>query len=121
MRKQRGLSLVNLILWAVVLGFCALLGLKLVPVYTEYFGVKSVLAGLVKEKAGAPLSEIRESYQHRAEIENISAVKSDDLDIEQDKTGTTIAVKYQKTVPLIANVSLLFDFETSAHKGEAAQ
>jgi len=121
MRKQRGLSLINLILWAVVVGFIALVGLKLVPVYTEYFGLKSALNALVKEKAGAPLSEVREGFLHRAEIENITSVKADDLDIQQDKSGTSISVKYQKVVPLIANVSLLFDFEASAHHGEAAQ
>lgn len=117
MRKQAGLSLINMLLWAIVLGFGLLLTLKLIPVYTEYFGIKSALAGLVKEKAGAPVSDIREAFIRRAEIENIKSLKADDLDIIQDQNGTSIGASYEAVVPLIANASLVLSFELEEKQG----
>jgi hypothetical protein len=121
MRKQTGLSLVTVLLGALVLGLALLLALQLIPVYTEYFSVKSVLKQLADEQAGAPPADIRESFIKRASIQNISSVKPDDLDITQDANGTTIAVSYQAKVHLAGNASLVFDFNAEAHHGQAAQ
>jgi hypothetical protein len=121
MRKQTGLSLVTMLLTAILLGLALLLALQMIPVYTEYFSVKSVLKQLANEQAGAPPADIRESFVKRATIQNISSVKPDDLDITQDANGTTISVSYQAKVHLIANVSLLFDFSAEAQHGQPAQ
>jgi hypothetical protein len=121
MHKQRGVSLIVMLLAAIVLGVGFLLGLKLLPVYTEYFGLKSVLKSLANEQAGAPPSAIREAFIKKATIENISSVRPDDLDIAQDQNGTTIEVSYQKVVPLVANVNLMIEFTTSATHANAAQ
>jgi hypothetical protein len=120
MRKQRGLSLFTMLLSAIVLGVGLLLALKLLPVYSEYFGLKSVLKALVTEEAGAPPSDIRALFARKATIQNVTSVTPDDLDIVQDQTGTTISVTYQKVVPLVANVSLMIDFSTSATHANAA-
>jgi len=117
MQKQRGLSMINMLALALILGMGLILGLKLVPVYTEYFGLKKVLNTLAREQGGAPVSDIRESFDKRANIENIHSVKSTDLDIVQDQTGTNISVSYQAVVPLIANASLVFDFQAEARNG----
>lgn len=111
MRSQRGLSLYALLFGGIALGLMAVLGAKMVPTFTEYFGLKSVIAVLVQTQAGAPPSEIRSSFDKRALIENITSVKADDLDIVQDKEGTTISVAYDKEVHLVANVGLLFHFQ----------
>lgn len=117
MRKQKGLSLINLLAWGIILGGGLILGLKLVPAYTEYFGVKSALKGIAKEKAGAPLSEIREAFERRATIENIQSLTSADLDIVQDQSGTTISVSYQRVIPLMGNASLVLDYSVEERGG----
>lgn len=120
MRKQAGLSLINMVLWAILLGLTLILGLKLVPVYSEYFGIKSAFKAIVKEKAGAPIADIRESFAKRAEIENIKSLKPDELDIIQDQSGTSIGATYEAIVPLVANVSLVFNFELEEKQAGAA-
>lgn len=110
MRSQRGLSLGALLTGGIALGLLLILGAKMVPTFTEYFGLKSVLAVLVQSQAGAPPSEIRASFDKRALIENITSVKADDLDIDQGKEGTTISVNYDKEVPLVANAGIIFHF-----------
>ncbi|GAB3249958.1 DUF4845 domain-containing protein [Chitinimonas naiadis] len=117
MQKQRGVSLINMLAWAILLGMGLILGLKLVPVYTEYFGVKGVLKALVRDQAGAPVSDIREAFVKRADIENIHSVTAGDLDIIQDQSGTRISASYQAVVPLVGNASLVFDFHAEERRG----
>ncbi|QDQ25537.1 DUF4845 domain-containing protein [Chitinimonas arctica] len=121
MQKQRGLSMVTMLAWGIILGGALVLSLKLIPAYSEYFGVKSVLKKLVVEQSGAPVSDIRESFDKRANIENISSVKGEDLEILQDQQGTTVTVAYQRVIPLVANVSLLFDFTAEERHGGAGK
>lgn len=121
MRSQRGLGLLTLILGGAGLGMVLLLGFKMIPAFSEYFGVKAAVASLAKEKSGAPLSEIREQFDKRATIEDIKTVSSSDLDIIQDKSGTSISIAYDREVPLFANVSLLFHFQTEARGGGAKE
>ncbi|PHV11574.1 DUF4845 domain-containing protein [Chitinimonas sp. BJB300] len=120
MRKQAGLTLITMVLLAIVLGLCFVLTMKLIPVYSEYFGVKSTLKALVKEKAGAPVGDIRESFMKRAEIEYIKSVRPDDLDIVQGDGSTTIGVTYDANVPLIANATLVLHFEVEEKSAPGA-
>ncbi|MDN3576165.1 DUF4845 domain-containing protein [Chitinimonas viridis] len=117
MRKQKGLSLINLLAWGIILGACLVLGLKLIPVYSEYMGIKTALKALAKDMSGAPIGEIRESFDKRATIEDIKSVQAADLDIVQDQAGTVISVTYQRVVPLVGNASLLFDFSVEERHG----
>ncbi|WP_269533364.1 DUF4845 domain-containing protein [Chitinimonas sp. BJYL2] len=121
MRKQRGVSMINMLTWAIILGGALVLGLKMVPAYTEYFGVKKAIADIAKQMAGAPPAEIRAAFDKRATIDYITTVQGTDLDIIQDQSGTTISTSYEKIIPLVANVSLKFDFTTEAKHGGEGQ
>lgn len=114
MRKQRGLSLLGLLVIGFMVGFAMLLGFKLVPAYVEYFAVKKTIAVLAKEqKTGSP-EDIRKAFDKRAVIEDINSFKADDLDITKDKNGISISVAYDKTVPVFSNIYVLIKFEASS-------
>ena len=38
-RRQRGITLLGLLLWAIVIGFVALLGMRVLPTVNEYFTI----------------------------------------------------------------------------------
>lgn len=113
MKYQRGVSLGGLLIGAVIFGVLALLAMKVAPEWIEYGKVKSA----VKATAGdiglkeASVSQIRESYSKRVEIDNITAVPPADLDITKENEQVVISFAYTRKVPLFANVSLVFDFE----------
>jgi hypothetical protein len=114
MRKQRGVSLLGLLVIGFMVGFAMLLGFKLVPAYVEYFAVKKTIAVLAKEqKTGSP-EDIRKAFEKRAVIEDINSFKADDLDIAKDKNGISISVAYDKTVPVFSNIYVLIKFEASS-------
>ncbi|WP_137936232.1 DUF4845 domain-containing protein [Chitinivorax sp. B] len=117
MHKQYGMSLFGFLIIAAVVGFFALLGVRAIPAYSEYFSVKKIVKALIQENAGSTPQEIRANFEKRATIDYISSVKGDDLDIEQIGGTTTIGLEYSKEVPVVANVSLKFAFKVSETNG----
>lgn len=110
MKNQQGLSFFGFIIVAVFVAAAAITGFKVVPAYTQYFSIKSTISRLAKESAGVPPAAIRESFSKSAQIGYITDVDAKDLGITQIGGVTRIAVEYEKVVPVVANVSLLFNF-----------
>lgn len=119
MKKQQGLSFFGFIIVAIVVAAAALTGFKVVPAYTQYFSIKSTIARLAKESGSATPTSIRESFSKSAEIGYITDVSSKDLKIAQIGGITRIAVEYEKVVPLVANISLLLDFNIDEASGKS--
>src|SRR5258708_34246764 len=78
MLKQRGLSLVNLIVGLAVVGFLGVMAAKLMPAYIEYFQAKKILSTMAQ--AGDlknSVRDIRKSFETRNAIEDVAAVKGE--------------------------------------------
>ena len=56
---------------------------------------------------------VRASFNRRAQIDDLP-VKGTDLDIRKDNGRMSLAVEYQRKVPVAGNMSLLFDFDAAA-------
>lgn len=112
--RQRGLSIVGLILTCVVLFFVALVGMKAVPTYIEYFTIKRHLAEIVQHSEGSTPGDLKGTFDKRATIDDITAIRGSDLEFTKNGDGYDIAVSYAKKVPLFSQVSLCFDFELTA-------
>ena len=119
MIRQRGLSLLGLIVTLAVLGFVGLMAAKLVPAYIDYWSVKKIFATM--DKAGefnAPPPAVRRAYDRRNAIEDVRAVQGKDLDISTQGGQTVVSADWSVKVPLVANISACLDF--SASSGESA-
>lgn len=116
--KQRGMSLSALLLWSVVLIFVAILGMKLIPVYREYAAIKTTLAAMTNDPVllDGTKEDIRKSFNKRAQIDDISAVNGNDLDINKESGKIVLGIIYSVKTPLFANISLYFDFNVSSEK-----
>ena len=119
--KQRGFSLSGAVMGMVVLALLALVAAKLVPVYADYFAVKKVLLAIKTsgELSSMDTKSLRLSFSKRAIIDNIKSVDQSDLQFTKASDGTTIInVEYSVKTPLVANVSLIFDFTASTAQTE---
>jgi hypothetical protein len=118
--RQQGLTLISAALVGVFLVGVVLLGFKATPAYTEYSGVKRIIGQVADEgSGGASESEMRRSFERRADIEqSITTVKPTDLVIRREGGRTVITVEWEKKVPLFSNVSLAFDFEADTSKNQ---
>ncbi|MSQ50484.1 MAG: DUF4845 domain-containing protein [Betaproteobacteria bacterium] len=112
MKNQTGVSMVALIVVLVVLIICAGLGMKVGPPYMEYLQIKKAVTAIVEsgEVRTGSVADVRKAFDRRAQVDAISAITSQDLDISKEGGDLVITFSYPQKVPLAGNVSLLFDF-----------
>ena len=114
--RQQGLTLMGLIVGAFILVFVALLGMKLLPSYIEYFSIKKALTGIGQETRGrgASVADVRRSFENRSAIDNIYSVKASDLEVSKQGNDVLITASYRREIPLFANIGVYIDFTASS-------
>jgi len=119
--RQRGLTMIGFLFVAVVLVFLAMLAMKLVPAYIEYFSVKKVLSSMgqesdIKSKSNA---EIRTDFANRASVAYVTVVKPEDLSVDRRDGTPVISANYTFRTKLFGNISLVADFSASSDPNAA--
>lgn len=116
MQRQKGVTLIGFIFIAAIVAALGIIAFRTIPIYNEYFTVKKIINNINVETGEVTPQGIRNQFSLKASADYVSDIKPSDLDITRESGGIVISVSYSKTVPLFANVSLLFDFETSNRK-----
>jgi len=124
MIRQRGVSLLGLIVTLAVLGFIGIMAAKLLPAYVDYWGVRKIFATM--EKAGElnqPPDMVRYTYDKRNAIEDVRAIQGKDLEISTQGGQTVVGADWSVKIPLVANISACIDFSVSSGEsaGDSAQ
>jgi hypothetical protein len=119
--QQRGLTMFGFLFVAVVLVFVAMLAMKLVPAYIEFFSVKKVLATMGQESdlRSKSNAELRADFSRRAGVAYVTAVKPEDLSITREGGVPVITADYTFRTKLVGNVSLVVDFNASSDPNAA--
>jgi len=114
--RQQGITLMGLIIGAFILVFAALLAMRLLPPYLEYFSVKKALTGIGLETRGrgATVADVRRAFENRSAIDNINSVKSSDLEVSKQGNDLLITASYRREIPLFANIGVYIDFTASS-------
>ena len=117
MHKQRGVSMFGFLLIAILVIMFAMLAMKLVPAYVEFFSVKKILNAMGQDSETKSMSnaEIRNSFAKRAEVGYVTVVKPENLDIDRTNGSVVISTEYEYRTPLVANISLIVDFKASSN------
>ena len=110
-KKQLGVGLGGLMMGSVIVIVVAMVGIKLLPSYIEFFAIKKAVNAIASEKAGgASVAEIRKSFDARSAIDDITSVRAADLEITKEGGQLVIAARYRKEVGLVGNVGVYIDF-----------
>lgn len=114
-KSQSGVSLIGVMIGGAVLTALLLVGLKLVPVISEYMGVKRSMLAVVggANPQTATVSELRSAFTKRAMVDDVTTVTASDLDITKEDGRIVMSIEYSRKVKLFGNVSLLIDFSAS--------
>jgi hypothetical protein len=96
-----------------ILGAGLYAAIRLVPVYLEYMKVARALEQVRDEQAANETSSsiIRNSLEHRWEVEDIESIGVKEIEIRKSDDGFEVEAAYSVERPLIANVSLLAKFD----------
>jgi hypothetical protein len=116
--KQQGMTFIGLVLVIAALICIAIVGMKVTPAYIEFFGVKKIIAKISTEPNFNQMSknDIVKMFDHGADIGYVKVIKGSDLVIAKGDSGNVVSASYQVTIPIVANASVLLDFNTSTAK-----
>jgi len=110
-RHQRGVTLLGLMFWAVLIGVVAMLVLNVLPTVNEYATIQKAVTKLAKEGAGT-VPEIRAAFERTKQIEySISSISGKDLDISKENEKLVIRFAYDKEIVLFEPVYLLIKYK----------
>ena len=111
-RRQRGVSIVGLVVIVVVIGFVAIVGMRVLPTFVEYRAIQS---GVKKARAaGNTVVEIQKAFDRSAAVDDISTLTGKDLDISKVDDDIVVAFAYTKKIPLFGPVNLTIDYAGSS-------
>ena len=114
-RTQGGMTLIGFVIVLAVIGFAAYIGMKLVPMYSEFYAVKSALKGLKAEPgiANQAPAKIQDLFFRRLYISYSENVKPTNVTLERADGGWLMSVDYEVRKPLIGNLDVVGKFSTS--------
>jgi hypothetical protein len=115
-KRQQGLGFAGVIILLIAIVFIAIIGMKLVPAYIEYFTIKKAITGMTQsgELRGASVADVRKAFDRRTAIDDITALRPEDLEITKEGNEIVVSFAYEKRVPLFYNISVLIDFAGSS-------
>lgn len=112
-RRQRGLSLIGLLVVGALIVFAALLAMRVVPSALEYNAIRSAITK-VASAGGTTVRDYQVAFDRYAAIDDITTITGKDLVIEKRSDGhTVISFQYEKRIPLFGPASLVIDYRGS--------
>ncbi len=115
--RQTGVTIMGLIIGLVILVIVALVGMKVAPPYIEFNAAKKLAHQIVSESPTASAGEIRQAWNLRQGIQDVTSVNQGDLTISKEGNQSVIAFQYRKEVPLFANLGVYMDFAVNTGSG----
>ena len=113
-RSQRGLTLIGLLLWAIVVAFVALIVVRVLPTVNEYSTIQRAVQQIARA-APATVPEARALFDRQKDVEySISSIAGKDLQVTKENDKIVIRFAYDKEVPLFEPVFLLIKYSGEA-------
>ncbi|MBL8327749.1 MAG: DUF4845 domain-containing protein [Rubrivivax sp.] len=110
-RHQRGVTMVGLVFWAIVIGFAGYVAVRVLPTVNEYFTIQRAI-DKIAASSPATVSEARTAFERQKEIEYaIQAISGKDLEITKENDRVVIAFAYEKEVPVAGPVYILLKYQ----------
>ena len=115
---QSGLTLMSFLIVLAVAGFFIYIGMKLFPVYNEYWSVVTDMKGLAAEPGVKQLSpeEVRARMLRRFDISYVDSVKPQDIKLER-KDGYQLTIAYEVRRNLMYNLDFVAVFDKTVELG----
>ena len=107
---RRGVTLIGLLAWAIVVGFAGYLLVRVVPTVTEFYTIKGVVDRIAASPANT-VAEIRAAFDKQRQIDpTITSLAAKELDITKQNDRVVISFAYEKEIELLGPVFLLIKY-----------
>lgn len=103
--KQRGVSLIGLLVVGGVLAFLGVVVAQSVPVFLEY---QAIIKASKKAAQETTVATVRAAFDRAQAIDDFSSVSGKDLEITKEADQVVVSFAYQREIPLGGPVYLTF-------------
>jgi hypothetical protein len=114
-KKQSGMTLIGFIIVLSIVLFMSFIGMKIAPIYLEYYSVVSAMNGVAKERGSANYSpyDIRVKVLNRLYLSySAENVKEQHIKLVR-KNGVYLRIAYEVRKPVIGNLDVMATFDKS--------
>lgn len=120
-KNQQGMTFFGVMFVGMAVVFSAILVMKLIPPYLEFWSVQKIIGVIAKDSALPSMTpqEVRSSFDRRAVIDNVQVITGKDLDISKERGQTVVSAEYSVTVPIAGNLSALIEFQASTQDSKS--
>jgi hypothetical protein len=95
-KRQRGMSVIGLLIVLSLAGFLAITAMKILPMYTQFFSVKSNIESLRNENVSSMSTvEIQKALQKRFDTGYVENILAKDMKIRNDRRGKVLDLDYR--------------------------
>ncbi len=121
LRKQRGMTMISLVLLLAVIGAVVILVLKITPVYMNHGKVVSALEGIkgttnIQTQSKA---EVITSLSKRFVVNSVTGIDPEkDITITKNGDYLKVQIQYQVEQPLVGNLFVLMKFDDVIEAGK---
>ena len=113
-RSQRGITLLGLMFWAILISMAGLVTLRVVPTINEYYTIRTAVEK-VAATGGNTVPEIRAAFDRYKNIEySITSISGRDLQVRKDNDRVVVSFAYDKEIELFGSVYLLIKYSGSS-------
>ena len=112
LKRQRGLSPLGWIALLIVVGFAAIVAIRIVPVYMDYYAVVNSAKSVHTQGAldGSNEQELRRALDKQLSINNVDDIGDDIVTIKRSSGGIQMTVDYEVREHLIGNIDVVMKF-----------
>jgi hypothetical protein len=121
---QKGITMIGFAIVLCVVGFFAYAAMKLIPVYSEYFGIAKAMKQLQTEPniETKGIDEIRALLNVKFSVQYVddNTIPKGGYQLITENGQRSLRIAYDKDIPFIYNVDLLIHFSKTvdlAHGG----
>jgi hypothetical protein len=120
-RSERGITLIGFVVILALVGVLAYLGMKVFPIYEQFFSVRSAMKGVASEPGVGQMdpAKIRDLFFRRLYVNYADEdLKAENVKVERKDNGYNLTVNYEVRRPLVADLDIVGTFnETQALNG----
>lgn len=110
--SQEGLTLLGFVIVIVVVGIFTLIGIRLFPIYSEYYNVVGAMENLKNQPEIAQKSppQIKDLFFRKLYVNYVESVEKKNVLVSRTG-GLHIRVKYEVRRPMIGNLDVVASFD----------
>ena len=110
--RQRGITLLGLLILAMLVGIVGLAGIKIVPMYIMDLKLSKALEGISEDLNGKEVSpqSIQYALAKRFSVEDVNLPK-DSIKVAPSKNGFAVRIQYENRASYLGDVWLMVIFD----------